>query len=112
MSRRKHRKLPRSFVALDRRMLKSPEFRTGLSASAKIAYIYLRNKCVGYNNGDIELHYCEMRDIMAPATLAKAFRNLEEKGWIERTKLGGLYRYVNKYKLTGRYDGTIRNYSI
>ena len=31
-------------------------------------------------------------------------RELEKGGWIERTKLGGLYRYNNLYRLAWKYD--------
>ena len=85
-------------------MLKSPEWRTGLTSSEKIVYIHLKYKFVGWNNGDIELHYSELRDFLAPGTIWMAFKGLEKKGWIERTKYGGLYRFVNKYRLTGKCD--------
>ncbi len=103
MSRRK-RILLANFVALDRRMLKSPEWRTGLTRSERDVYEQLKRKFVGHNNGDIELHYSELRDFMASATIAKALKGLEAKGWISRTRYGGLYRFSNKYRLTGKYD--------
>lgn len=103
--RRKKAKLP-PFVALGRFMLRSKEWR-GLSPKAKILYIHLKHKYVGHNNGDIELHYSELKDMMASSTISSAFKELEAKGWITPTKYGGLYRYVNKYKLTGKYDEII-----
>ena len=103
MSRRKGKKLA-PFVALDRQMLKSAEWRTGLTSSEKIVYIHLKYKFVGWNNGDIELHYSELRDFLAPGTIWRAFKGLQAKGWIERTKYGGLRRFVNKYRLTGKHD--------
>ena len=35
---------------------------------------------------------------------SKALKGLEAKGWIEKTKHGGLYRFTNKYSLTWKYD--------
>ena len=35
---------------------------------------------------------------------ADAIKGLEEKQWIERTRHGGMFRFYNKYKLTGKYD--------
>jgi len=48
--------------------------------------------------------YLELKDIMAPATLSKALKGLIKKGWIEKTKHGGLFRYFCLYRLTGKYD--------
>ena len=112
MSRRRRRKLT-PFVALDSQMLKSPEWRKGLTRSERDVYEQLKRKFVGYNNGDIELHYSELKDFLASATIAKALKGLEAKGWISRTKYGGLYRYSNKYRLTGKHDPDRRiiNYS-
>jgi DNA-binding MarR family transcriptional regulator len=111
MKPNKRRRFP-SFVALDRAMLKAKEWRLELSASEKLLYIYLKNKYVGINNGEIELHYSELADLMAPGTIARAFKGLEQKGWIEKTKFGGLYRYVNRYRLTGKYDRTLVSYNF
>ena len=107
----KRRRFP-SFVALGRQMLKSKEWRQELSYSEKILYIHLKYKYVGDNNGEIELHYSELEDFMSPATISKAFKGLLKKGWIEKTKQGGLYRFRNFYKLTGKYDDALVNYKL
>lgn len=105
----RHNKVP-PFVALPRQTLKSPEWRTGLSSSAKILYLHLKNKFVGYNNGEICLHYSEVSDFMAMATIRKSFKELEEKGWIEVSrKIGGDYRFTKTYTLTGRHDSWIKS---
>jgi len=71
----------------------------------------LKHKYTGHNNGEICLHYSELEDFMAPATIARAFRELEEKEWIvkERTA-GGKYRFTTYYKLTGKYDNSISRF--
>ena len=104
---RKKKNLP-PFVALSREMLKSKEWRTELSSSAKVLYIHIKHKYVGSNNGSIRLYYSEMGDMMADGTIARAFQELEEAGWIERVKIGtGRYRWVYDIKLTGKHDSII-----
>ncbi len=110
MSGRKKAKYP-PFVALSRIMLKGQEWRK-LSRPAMIIYIYLKYKYVGHNNGEIQLHYSELKDIFAPATMSKALRELKGSGWIEVAKVGGLYRYFNLYRLTGKYDTALSNYNF
>lgn len=107
---RKHAKLP-PFVALTRKTLRGQEWRQ-LSPPAKIVYIHIKYKFVGNNNGDICLHYSELRDMFAPGTIAKALKELYKKEWVERTKYGGLHRYDNRFFLTGKYDDALINYKL
>ena len=86
----------------------SEEWRS-LTPKAKIVYLHLKYKFVGHNNGEIVLHYSELKDMFSSKTIARAFRELEAKGWVERTQYGGLYRYVNKYRLTFKYDKAFLN---
>lgn len=91
---------------LPRKMLRSHEWKI-LKPAAKILYIHLKGKYNGHNNGEIRLYYSELKGIQglsSPSTVSKAFKELEEKGWIKKTKLGGLYRSINEYELTGNYD--------
>ena len=97
-----------SFVAISRSALASKEWRS-LSSTAKVMYLHLKYKYVGHNNGEIELHYSELKDMLASDTISKGFKELQNTGWIERTQYGGLFRYVNKYKLTGKYDNSLLN---
>lgn len=93
----------RRFVLLERQTLISPNWKA-LSHTEMVVYIYIKNNFNGSNNGSIPLKYSELKDIMAPATISKALKGLREKGWIEITQQGGLYRYFCLYKLTGKYD--------
>lgn len=105
-------KLP-PFVALTREMLKNPAWRTGLSSSSKVLYIHIKHKFVGHNNGEICLHYSEVKDFMAPATISKAFRELESKEWISKEQtIGGKYRFTAYYRLTGKYDPAISRFKL
>lgn len=104
---KRKRKSP-PFVGISREALKSDSWRKNLSSSAKVLYLHIKRKYVGTNNGDIDLHYSEV-DFMASGTISKALKQLEAEEWIERTKRGGLYRFVNKFKLTGKYDNAFIN---
>ena len=108
----KRRKFP-SFVALDRQMLKSKEWREQLTRPERDLYVQLKAKYVGDNNGELCLHYSEIKDLMAPATICSAFKGLEVKGWIEKDhKIGGDFRFVVYYRLTGKYDQALTHYKI
>ena len=51
--------------------------------------------------------YTAMKDVqgcLGTTTVSAAFKGLIEKGWITRTQLGGLYRKINKYGLTFKWD--------
>ena len=106
VSKRKKDKGHKSFVMLPRKMLRIKEWKE-LRPAAKIFYIYLKGKYNGSNNGKIRLYYSELEEIKglsSHSTISGAIKELEEKGWIKRTKFGGLYRYCNEFELTGKYD--------
>ena len=95
---------------LARKMLKDQNW-NDLSPAAKLFYIYLKAKFNGSNNGNIRLHYSELngvKGLSSPSTISRAIKELEKKEWIKRTKLGGLYRHINEYELTGNYDECLK----
>ena len=92
------------FVGFAKVLLRSEDWKSGLTSAEKIVYIQLKCNYHGSDNGEIHLHYSELKTMMAPATISSAFKGLEKKGWIEKTKMGGLFRYYNLYKLTAKYD--------
>jgi len=94
-------KMP-SFVAVRRDLLKDPEWRK-LSNSSKILWIYLRSKFNYKTKDEITLSYSEMKDIMSPATMNRAFKELISNNWIEKTKYGGLFGGHCKYRFIGKY---------
>ena len=102
MSRRQKNK-HRRFVMLERQTLTSIVWKA-LSHTEMLAYVYIKNNFNGGNNGTIPLKYVELKGVMAPATLSKALKGLQSKGWIEKTQHGGLFRYYCLYKLTGIHD--------
>ncbi len=95
-----------SFVALPRGMILGPEWKS-LSPGARCLYINLKAKFNGANNGEIKLCYSELKDtagFRSPKSISAGLKELEGAGWIVRTHFGGLYRFQNLYRLTGRFD--------
>lgn len=101
MSRKKKRF--RNFVILEHVTLDSSDWQD-LTHSEMLVYIYIKRNYNGNNNGKILFKYTEFKNIFAPATLSRALKGLETKEWIEKTRYGGLYRYYNLYRLTGKFD--------
>ena len=90
------------FVMIRQDLLNDPEWRK-LSSSAKVLYIYLRSKFSYKTHKDLTLSYSEMKDMMSPATVSKAFKELIDNKWVEKIKEGGLFAGSNIYKLNGQY---------
>ena len=113
-SRYKQKKIREPFFMLGKGLLLKCQSWKELSPAAKIFYITLKAKFNGCNNGQISLCYSELKDVKglaSSATIAKAIRELEQKGWIERTKRGGMYRNFNDFRITGKFDKHIINRS-
>ncbi len=102
MGRKKPKAPP--FVMLRRDLLKDPEWRS-LSKSAKLIYIYLRSKFNYRTLSEVTLAYSEVNDMMSSKTISEAFKELQAKKFIEKTKYGGLYGGVCAYKFIGPYKG-------
>lgn len=95
------------FVMLDRKTLKSQEWKS-LSKKAKLIYIYIKANYNGHNNGEISFKYNEVNDEFSHTTISEALKELIRKEWIKKTRHGGLHRYYCLYKLTGRYDRIVK----
>ena len=95
------------FLMLGRDMINHCDEWKQLSPSAKIAYICIKARHNGGNNGKISLPYSELETVKglgSPSTVSSALKELVKKGWIRKTHLGGLFRYRNQYEMTGKYD--------
>jgi len=90
------------FVAIRFDLLKDPGWRK-LSSSAKVIYIYMRSKFNYKTFSEVSLAYSEMEDMMSSKTISRTFKELENGGWIEKAKKGGLFGGVCTYKFTGQY---------
>jgi hypothetical protein len=111
--RKKKQKDTTSFLQLPRAFIhgKCEEWKR-LSGRAKLLYIYLKGCYNGSNNGEIHLHYSQLKGhqgISSSSAIASSVRELEEAGWIEKTKYGGLYRYSNLFRLTWKHDNCHRD---
>jgi hypothetical protein len=93
------------YIMLPKEMLFKREWKE-LSPAAKIIYLYLKAKWSPHKPR-IRLYHSKLKDIKglkSPNTRCRGFRELEEKGWVIRTELGGLFRHFNEYELTGKHD--------
>lgn len=52
---------------------------------------------------EITLTYGEMKGLMSTRTTSKAFKELEKRGFIIKTKHGGLYGGSCQYKFVGPF---------
>jgi len=100
MSRKKQKCHP--FVMIRKDLLKDAAWRK-LSFSAMIVYIYLRKKFNYATLSEVTLAYSEINDMMSSKTISKAFSELQDRGFIEKTKQGGLFGGVCAYKFIGLY---------
>ena len=93
-------------------MLKDSDWRK-LHNSTKVLYIYMRAKFNNENLSEITLAYSELKDMMSTATISNALKELINSKWIEKTKYGGLFGGVCKYKFIGKYkDYYYKGYKV
>lgn len=90
------------FVMIRRDMLKDPEWKE-LSNGAKILYIYLRSKFNHKTLSEVTLAYSEMKGTLGPKAMSRAFKELQVGKWIIKTKVGGLFGGLTKYKFIGKF---------
>ncbi len=88
--RAKGRKSNSSFVALPHHILRSPEYAT-LNAYAVKLLLDLFGQFDGRNNGDLTAAWTVMneRGWKSKRVLYRSIHELEENGWIVRTRRGG-----------------------
>ena len=85
---------PGSYVALPHAVLRSEEFK-GLSALACKLLLSLLTQYVGDNNGDLCAAWTVMKGVYgwrSKDSLAKALNELQETGFIIKTRQGGRHR--------------------
>jgi hypothetical protein len=96
------------FVPISYVMAVSPAWRA-LSGNAIKVYIELRRRYNGGNNGDLSLSLDEGARLLSigKATVARALRELEEKGFTRLTQRGHWYgRKASTFAVTDRPVGT------
>ena len=96
------------FVPIPYVMARSPAWRSLKGNSIKV-YVELHSRFNGKNNGDLSLSYREAQKLLGigRSTIAKAFEELEEKGFIQKTSPGHWYgRKAATYRVTDKpFDG-------
>jgi hypothetical protein len=92
------------FVPISYPMARSDAWRS-LSGPAAKVYVELRSRFNGYNNGRLSLSFAEAADLLAvgKSTVGRAFEELEEKGFVEKTKQGHWYgRQASEWAVTDK----------
>lgn len=98
MSRGK-RSNKKSFVSLDRRLLRSPAYKA-LKPSAITVYIQILYGYNGNNGTKSKPIVCPYSTMgLAPATVKKALDELVRLGFIKFVQRGGLFNQPNSYEL-------------
>lgn len=98
MGRDKFKKRPRPFVMVPKDMLRSPAW-LSLTNAARVAWLHLAADQNGRNEGQLKLTYTQAAELMDPKTFTHALKELQEKGFIVRTKPGGLMGGCAEYAL-------------
>lgn len=83
-------------ISIPHRLLNSPAY-LGLSNRAKVLFQDLRMKYNGHNNGNISASLSDLRKRgwNSSSTLAKCLRELQEHGFLDKTRQGGI-AYMSK----------------
>jgi len=93
------------FIKLDHPMFDSDAFQSLAHTSVRVLLSLMRRKN-GMNGTDATPICCPyecMNGSMGSATIARAIRELEEKGFIVRTQRGGLYKKPNLFTFSGEW---------
>jgi DNA-binding transcriptional regulator YhcF (GntR family) len=90
------------FIALEWSVVDSKAWEQ-LTNAARVAYIHLKRKVTNSTPGEITLSYNQMEKFMNRHTFADALTQLERKGFIEKTQMGGLYRRRNFFRLINEW---------
>jgi DNA-binding transcriptional ArsR family regulator len=92
------------FLAIPYVMAESAAWRS-LSGPAVKVYVELRRRFVGYNNGKLTLSLDEGARLLGlgKATVSRALRELQDKGFVKLVKRGRWYgRMASEYAVTDR----------
>lgn len=93
------------FIKLDHPMFDSEAFNALSSSGVRVLLSIMRRKN-GKNGTDeapIECPYQAMNGNMGRATIAKAIRELQAKGFIELARHGGLMKQTNLFVFSGEW---------
>lgn len=103
MARRGSRKSGEgAYAPLPYAMLKSPAWRS-LSGAAVKVFLELHTRFNGSNNGAVRLSFAEAAEAlgMGKATVQRAFRDLQDKGFVVLERKGNWYhRQAHEWRLT------------
>lgn len=103
--RSKRGRKSRPFIMLEHGMIDSEAFNSLSSSAVRVLLSIMRrrNGKNGTADDPIECPYVAMNGSMSRATIAKAIRELEGAGFIERTRYGGLMKQTNLFIFSGEW---------
>jgi len=101
----KHRRKGPPFIMLEHPIFDSPAFGSLGPSSIRVLLSIMRckNGRNGTNADPIVCPYSKMNGNMAKATISHGIQELEEKGFIELVKYGGLMKQPNLYAFSGEW---------
>ncbi|MBU1275807.1 MAG: hypothetical protein KJ720_10560 [Proteobacteria bacterium] len=104
MGKDRYKRRNRRFLKVFHDMLDSPAW-FAISNAARVAYLHLAADYDGSPGKEarLRLPYSQAEKLMTRKTFAKALRELQAKGFIQRTKAGGLYNNCSEYALAQEY---------
>jgi len=84
-------------------MLRSDAFKE-ISHASKTALLLLRAQLKNHGQVEVKFPYSHAEEYMDRHTFARSIRELEKRGFIRKTQLGGLYRRANIYTFCGAWE--------
>lgn len=98
MGRYRNKKRTNPFVMVAKDMLQSEAW-LSLTNAARVAWLHLEADYNGAPDKEnhLRLTYSQAERLMARRTFARAIRELQEKGFITKTRHGGLYNNCSEY---------------
>jgi len=93
------------FIMLEHPLFDSEAFNSLSHSAARVLLSIMRRKNGknGTDDAPIECPYPAMSGNMGSATIAKAIRELEEKGFINLARRGGLMKKTNLFVFSGEW---------
>ena len=105
--KKRQNKLP-PFVAIFKAMIKSDAYKS-LSNASRVAYLLLKNQIKHKDQREVIFPYSHAEEYMTRRAFCNAINQLSEKGFIEITQKGGLYRRTNVYRFVNGWSPLIRD---
>ena len=105
MGRKKNRLPP--FVFITKAMLKSDAYKE-LTNASRTAFLLLKAQCCKQDQQEVIFPYSHALDYMKTNTFSRSIKQLMDIGFIDKKQSGGLFRKVNIYSFSNRWETFIK----